>query len=362
MISIRNLTKRFDGNTVWENINLDIQKGETVVIIGGSGGGKSTLLRCINRLVEPDSGEILIDGVNILSPGTDINAVRRKMGMVYQHFNLFSHLSVLENIILAPMKVAGKSREDAVAEARQLLARVGMAGRENANPADLSGGQKQRVAIARTLAMHPEIILFDEPTSALDPTMVDEVESVIRSLSEDGITGVIVTHDLQFARRIASRVVFLADKGICEEGTPEQLFDHPSKLQTQRFLYRSRMFEQELSPETLDLYALASELRAFLRRYEYASKQEKLLPVLCDELLYPVLKHPEVPAAGASLRLLCSETSNRHTMMIGFRGIDSDPLEAPYLDELNLALLNNYAEFVLSRKKEDGWEVCIQMG
>ncbi|MBQ3979600.1 MAG: amino acid ABC transporter ATP-binding protein, partial [Lachnospiraceae bacterium] len=271
MISIRNLTKRFGENTVWENINLDIHKGETVVIIGGSGGGKSTLLRCINRLVEPDSGEIVIDGVNILSPGTDINAVRRKMGMVYQHFNLFSHLSVLENIILAPMKVAGRSREDAVAEVKQLLARVGMAGRENANPADLSGGQKQRVAIARTLAMHPEIILFDEPTSALDPTMVDEVESVIRSLSEDGITGVIVTHDLQFARRIASRVVFLADKGICEEGTPEQLFDHPTKLQTQRFLYRSRMYEQELSPEALDLYALASDLRAFLRRYEYAS-------------------------------------------------------------------------------------------
>jgi ABC-type polar amino acid transport system ATPase subunit len=362
MISIRNLTKRFDKNTVWENVNLEIQKGETVVIIGGSGGGKSTLLRCINRLVEPDSGEVVIDGVNILSPGTDINAVRRKMGMVYQHFNLFSHLSVLENIILAPMKVAGVSREDAVAEAKQLLARVGMAGRENADPADLSGGQKQRVAIARTLAMHPEIILFDEPTSALDPTMVDEVESVIRSLSEDGITGVIVTHDLQFARRIASRVVFLADKGICEEGTPEQLFDHPAKLQTQRFLYRSRMFEQELSPETLDLYALASELRAFLRRYEYEKKQEKLLPVLCDELLYPVLKHPDVPAASASLRLLCSEASSRHTLMIGFRGIDSDPLEEPYLDELNLALLNNYAEFVLSRRKDDGWEVCIQMG
>lgn len=361
MISIRNLTKSFDGTPVWENVNLTIEKGETVVIIGGSGGGKSTLLRCINRLVVPDSGEILIDGQNILAPGTDINAVRRKMGMVYQHFNLFSHLSVLENIILAPMKVAGMRREDAVAEAKQLLARVGMSGREDANPKDLSGGQKQRVAIARTLAMHPEIILFDEPTSALDPTMVDEVEAVIRSLAEDGITGILVTHDLRFARRIASRVVFLADRGICEEGTPEQIFDHPSKVQTQRFLYRSRMYERELTPDALDLYALASELRAFLHRYEFEKKQERLLPVLCDELLYPVLKHSEVPAESACLRLLCSETSSRHTLMIGFRGIASDPLSEPYLDELNLTLLNNFAEFVFSRNKEDGWEICIQM-
>ena len=228
-------------------------------------------------------------------------------------------------------------------------------------PSELSGGQKQRVAIARTLAMHPDIILFDEPTSALDPTMVDEVESVIRSLSEDGITGVIVTHDLRFARRVASRVVFLAEKNVCEDGTPEQIFDHPTKVQTQRFLYRSRMYECELSPATLDLYALASELRAFLHRYEFEKRQEKLLPVLCDELLYPVLRHPDAPAKSAFLRLLCSETSSRHTLLIGFRGIDNDPLAEPYLDELNLALLNNYSEFLLSRRKDDDWEVCIQM-
>ena len=361
MISIRNLSKSYECNRVWSDVNLEIKDGETVVIIGESGGGKSTLLRSINRLVVPDSGEIWIDGVNILAPGTDINAVRRKMGMVYQHFNLFSHLSVLENIILAPMKVAGMSREDAVKEAKQLLARVGMSGRENAKPNELSGGQKQRVAIARTLAMHPDIILFDEPTSALDPTMVDEVESVIRTLAEDGITGVVVTHDLNFARRVASRVVFLADQGVCEEGTPEQVFDHPVNLQTQRFLYRSRVFERELTPDTLDLYALASEMRAFLRRYETEKRQERFLPVLCDELLYPVLMHPDYPAGSAFLRLLCSETSTRHTLFIRFRGIACDPLSEPYLDELNLTLLDKFTEFIFSSCKEDGWEVCIQM-
>ena len=361
MIRIRNLSKQFDGKLIWKDINLDIERGETVVIIGGSGGGKSTLLRCINRLAEPDSGEILIDGVNILAPGTDINAVRRKMGMVYQHFNLFSHLTVLENIILAPMKVAGMRREDAVKEARQLLARVGMSGRDDSMPSELSGGQKQRVAIARTLAMHPEIILFDEPTSALDPTMVEEVLSVILSLSEDGITSVIVTHDLNFARKVASRVVFLADQGICEEGTPEQVFDRPANIQTQRFLFRSRVYEKELTPDTLDLYALASELRAFLRRFEYEKKQEKFLPVLCDELLYPILKHPDLPAESAVLRLLGSETSTRHTLFIRFRGIACDPLSEPYLDELNLTLLDKFTEFIFSSCKEDGWEVCIQM-
>ncbi len=361
MISIRNLSKSYEGNRVWSDVNLEIKDGETVVIIGESGGGKSTLLRCINRLVVPDSGEIWIDGVNILAPGTDINAVRWKMGMVYQHFNLFSHLSVLENIILAPMKVAGMSREDAVKEAKQLLARVGMSGRENAKPSELSGGQKQRVAIARTLAMHPDIILFDEPTSALDPTMVDEVESVIRTLAEDGITGVVVTHDLNFARRVASRVVFLADQSVCEEGTPEEIFDHPVNPKTQRFLYRSRVFERELTPDTLDLYALASEMRAFLRRFETEKRQERFLPVLCDELLYPVLMHPDYPAGSAAIRLLCSETSTRHTLFIRFRGIACDPLSEPYLDKLNLTLLDKFTEFIFSSCKEDGWEVCIQM-
>ena len=361
MISIRNLTKRFDESTILQHVDLEIEKGDSVVIIGGSGCGKSTLLRCINRLITPEEGEIWIDGENILDKKADVDAIRRKMGMVYQQFNLFSHLNVLQNIILAPMNVAGMNRTDAEALAKRLLARVGMAGREATMPSALSGGQKQRVAIARTLAMQPEVILFDEPTSALDPTMVDEVESVIRDLVNEGLTSVLVTHEMRFARKVASKVIFLAEKGIYEQGTSEQVFDHPAKVLTQRFLYRSRMYERELLPFSFDHYTLASELRAFLRNYEYNARQERLIPVLCDELLLPVLQSPVSPAERATVRLLCSETGDRHTLLVGFQGLGGDPLTEPYLDELNLSLLNNFADFIFSRQKDEGWEVCIQM-
>ena len=360
MISVRNITKDFGEGPILENVSVEIERGESVVIIGGSGCGKSTLLRCMNKLITPEKGDILFEGESLLDKKADIDRIRRKMGMVYQQFNLFSHLNIMENVVLAPIKVAGMNRSDAEALAKQLLKKVGMAGRELSMPSALSGGQKQRVAIARTLAMSPEVILFDEPTSALDPTMVDEVESVIHDLVDDGMTSVIVTHEMRFARNIASQVLFLAEKGIYEQGTPEQVFDHPSKILTQRFLYRSRMLEKELKADDLDLFALASELRGFLGRYETNSTQAKLIPVLCDELLYPVF-HSAKPAESASFRLLCSETSDRHTINISFRGLGSDPLQEPYLDEINLSLLNHYAAFVFSRPSAAGWDVCIQM-
>lgn len=361
MISVQNITKDFGTGPVLENVSIDIEKGESVVIIGGSGCGKSTLLRCMNRLIKPEKGEIYVDGVNILGKDTDIDHVRRKMGMVYQHFNLFSHLSVLENIILAPMKVDGKSREDAEAEAKELLKKVGMGGRENTRISALSGGQKQRVAIARTLAMHPEVILFDEPTSALDPTMVDEVETVIRDLVEGGMTSVIVTHEMRFAKKIASRVVFLAEKGIYEEGTPEEIFDSPKKILTQRFLYRSRMFEAVLEADSLDYFSLSSSLQDFLRHFETTEKQKRLIPALCDELMHPLFNAADSPAERMNLRLLCSETSSNHTLHINIEGIGSDPLAEPYLDELNLKLLENYSEYIFSTRGKGDWEIIIQM-
>ena len=188
MIKVRGLSKSYDGNLIFENVNFDIKKGSTTVIIGGSGCGKSTLLRCINRLETPDAGSIEIDGENILAPDANLDQIRRKLGMVYQSFNLFSHLNVMENMILAPMKVSGMSQSEAIRQAEELLALVGMENRRYHMPNQLSGGQKQRVAIARALAMKPEVMLFDEPTSALDPTMVDEVESVIRRLVDAGMT------------------------------------------------------------------------------------------------------------------------------------------------------------------------------
>ena len=361
MISVRNLYKKFDTSSILENVNLDINKGDSVVIIGGSGCGKSTLLRCMNRLIVPDQGEIYIDGVNILDKDTDIDAVRRKMGMVYQHFNLFSHLNVLENIILAPMQVEGKSRAEAEEEAKMLLEKVGMGGREKTKISALSGGQKQRVAIARTLAMHPEVILFDEPTSALDPTMVDEVENVIRDLVEDGMTSVIVTHEMRFAKKIASKVIFMAERGIYEEGTPEEIFDHPKKILTQRFLYRSRMFEATLEKDKLDLYSLSSDLRNFLRKFETNHTQKQLISVLCDEVMYPLFRTKEKPATKINLRLICSETSSNHTLHMNVEGVGGDPLSLPYLDELNLKILESYTDFIFSQKNKEDWEIIVQM-
>ena len=360
MIRINDLTMDYGTGPILEHVNLHVAVGEAVSVIGGSGCGKSTLLRCINRLVVPTAGEILIDGENILDKKADLDGIRRKMGMVYQHFNLFSHLNVMENMILAPVKVAGADPDQAREEAKSLLAKVGMSGKEDRMPSDLSGGQKQRVAIARTLAMHPELILFDEPTSALDPTMVDEVESVIQDLVREGMTSVIVTHEMRFARNVSDRIVFLAEKGVYEQGPADDFFDNPKKSLTRRFLYRSRMLEQELRPEELDLYSLVSDLRAFLSRFERTSAHDRIIAVVCDELIAPVVKSGQT--SRAVLRLICSATSGSHTLMISFPELDRDPLAEPFLDDLNRTLLEHYASFVFSRKgSEGGWEVCVQM-
>ena len=234
MIKITNLKKSFGDLEVLKGINLSIAAGEVVVILGASGGGKSTLLRCINRLEEPTSGEIQLDGVIVTD--NNINEVRREVNMVFQHFNLFPHMTVLENLTLAPMKVRGISKAAAEDTARKTLQRVGLSDKINMYPDSLSGGQKQRVAIARGLCMNPKVILFDEPTSALDPEMVQEVLDIIKELAGIGITLVLVTHEMGFAREAADRVIFMADGCILEQGTPEEVFDHPKEEKTKQFL------------------------------------------------------------------------------------------------------------------------------
>ena len=234
MIKITNLKKSFGDLEVLKGINLSIAAGEVVVILGASGGGKSTLLRCINRLEEPTSGEIQLDGVIVTD--NNINEVRREVNMVFQHFNLFPHMTVLENLTLAPMKVRGISKTEADETARKTLQRVGLSDKINMYPDSLSGGQKQRVAIARGLCMNPKVILFDEPTSALDPEMVQEVLDIIKELAGIGITLVLVTHEMGFAREAADRVIFMADGCILEQGTPEEVFDHPKEEKTKQFL------------------------------------------------------------------------------------------------------------------------------
>ena len=227
MIKIENLCKKYGELSVLENINTEIHKGDVVSIIGPSGCGKSTFIRCLNLLEQPTSGKIFIDGEDILDKNADVCKLRQKMGMVFQSFNLFSHLMIIENIMLGPVDLLKKSRQEAYDEGMELLDMVGLANKAFAYPDELSGGQKQRVAIARTLAMHPDIVLFDEPTSALDPTMVSEVLAVIRKLAAKGMTMMIVTHEMNFAKNVSNRIFFMNDKGIYEDGTPQQIFENP---------------------------------------------------------------------------------------------------------------------------------------
>ena len=235
MIETRDLKKNFGDLIVLRGITQTIEKGEKVVIIGPSGSGKSTYLRCLNLLETPDSGEIYIDGVDILDKKNNINIIRQKMGMVFQHFNLFPHLTVLENITLAPVTLKLKTKEQATEDAYKLLDKIGLRDKENVYPSTLSGGQKQRIAIVRSLAMDPEVILFDEPTSALDPEMVGEVLAVMEQLAEDGMTMVVVTHEMGFARKVADRVLFMYDGIVLEEGTPEEIFGNPKNERTKQF-------------------------------------------------------------------------------------------------------------------------------
>lgn len=235
-ILVENLVKKYGDNTVLNNINVSIAEGEVVCVIGPSGSGKSTFLRCLNRLEEPTSGDIIIDGAHLMDKNTNINAVRQHIGMVFQHFNLFPHLSVLENIILAPMDLKNASRQEAEQNAIRLLETVGLADKKDMYPDNLSGGQKQRVAIARALAMNPDVMLFDEPTSALDPEMVGDVLNVMKDLAKQGMTMVIVTHEMGFAKEVANRVMFIDGGNFLEDGTPEQIFSNPKHDRTKDFL------------------------------------------------------------------------------------------------------------------------------
>ena len=236
MIQVKNLHKKFGDNEVLRGIDEHIDKGEVVVVIGPSGSGKSTFLRCLNLLEEPTEGDIIIDGEKINADGVDVNRIRQKMGMVFQQFNLFPHLTVMQNITLAPVKLNKMTEEEAKAKGLELLKRVGLGDRADDYPAALSGGQKQRVAIARALEMDPEIMLFDEPTSALDPEMVGEVLDVMKNLADQGMTMVVVTHEMGFAREVGTRLLFIADGIVAESGDPKKIFADPQNDRTKQFL------------------------------------------------------------------------------------------------------------------------------
>lgn len=236
LIRVQNLTKAFGDFKALKEVSTEIRSGEVVFIVGPSGSGKSTFLRCLNRLEEPTSGHILFEGVDILDPKTDINQHRQKMGMVFQHFNLFPHMTILKNMTIAPMKLQKKTQEEAEKEAMKLLEKVGLADRANAYPSQLSGGQKQRIAIVRSLCMRPDVMLFDEPTSALDPEMVGEVLNVMADLARENMTMVVVTHEMGFAKEVADRILFMADGQIIEENNPKDFFGNPKSERLKSFL------------------------------------------------------------------------------------------------------------------------------
>lgn len=340
MITVQHLSKHYGDLVVLKDINTEIKKGEVISIIGPSGTGKSTFLRCLNLLDQPTGGQILIDGQDIMDSKTDVPKLRQKMNMVFQSFNLFSHLSVLENLTLAPIKLLGKSKADAESKGMALLKLVGLAEKANNYPDELSGGQKQRVAIARCLAMEPEVILFDEPTSALDPTMVSEVLSVIRKLAKEGMTMLIVTHEMSFARDVSNRVFFMDQGLIYEEGTPEQIFDHPQKERTKAFIHQVRNYSFKISSAEFDLYALNAEIELFCEKEFIGKKQREHLLLVIEELL--LIYQPLLGKVELKLIVGHSEKNDTVELSIETNGEAFNPMESNQPDEIGLMLIKNF--------------------
>lgn len=324
MIELIHLEKQYEQAVPLKDVNAVIHRGDIISVIGSSGTGKSTLLRCINLLEKPTGGKILLDGEDITAPKYDPTRARRRMGMVFQNFNLFGHLTVIENLMLAQTEVLKKTKQEAYDTGAALLKRVGLAGREFQYPDQLSGGQKQRVAIARTLAMDPDVILLDEPTSALDPTMVGEVQAVIRDLAGTGKTMMIVTHEMNFARSICNRVFYMDQGVILEDGTPEQVFDHPQQEQTRRFirklkvlelLVESREFDFEDASNTIDQYCLRGNVSPRIKYRIHLVFEE-----LVQQILLPVLNRTAVHVS-----VEYSEEQETATVTVAYGGDRYDP-------------------------------------
>ena len=339
MITVKHLSKVFENAgkpvPVLKDVNCEISKGEVISIIGPSGTGKSTLLRCLNRLEEPTGGQIEIDGEDILARKADVNKLRRKMGMVFQNFNLFPHLTILDNITLCPRTLLGEDKSQAEDRALELLQMVGLREKAGSLPGELSGGQKQRVAIARCLAMNPEIILFDEPTSALDPTMVSEVLSVIRNLASQGMTMAIVSHEMDFVRSVSTRIFFMYDGIIYEEGTPEEIFEHPQRPATIAFINRIRTLEFKLEDRKFDLYNMLGKIQAFCNKYGLGEKVFTKLQHVVEETLLEI-----IPFSGpVRLTVDYSEKTNQISLTFTEEDLDSSILDIQPDDSLPLKLV-----------------------
>ena len=345
MIRIEHLRKEYPTAVPLKDVNVEIHKGDVVSVIGPSGTGKSTLIRCINLLDKPTSGKNFIDGEEITAKGSDVARIRRKMGMVFQHFNLFPHMTVIENIMAAPMDLLGKSKQEAYEKGIDLLRKVGLADKAMNYPDVMSGGQKQRVAIARTLAMEPEIILFDEPTSALDPTMIGEVQAVIRDLAKQGITMIIVTHEMKFAREICNRVFYMDQGGIYEDGTPEQIFDNPQKERTRQFIRHLKVLEYPITSKDFDFIGFNTQIEEFGRKNRISQRTiyniQAYIEEMCVQIILPQMKAPFETLVSIEY----SEEKDNADVVVRYSGESFDPLQTD--NELSLLMAKNATENIV---------------
>ncbi|MBQ0052589.1 MAG: amino acid ABC transporter ATP-binding protein [Treponema sp.] len=350
MIEFKHLCKKYPNVTPLKDVNAKIERGEVISIIGPSGTGKSTLLRCLNRLETPTSGEIWVDGVNMCDPSTDLSKVRQKMGMVFQSFNLFAHKTVIENIMMAPMDLLKISRQEAYDEGMRLLKMVGLSEKALNYPNELSGGQKQRVAIARALAMKPEIILFDEPTSALDPTMVSEVLAVISELAKQGLTMMIVTHEMRFARDVSTRIFYMDEGIIYEDGTPEQIFDNPQKEQTRNFIYRIKNWTYTIDRKDFDIYSMIGNLKTFCTRQFLNDRQQNTITLVLEELVENRLLKACGDSPDIKLEFSCGENGGKAELKATYSELD--PMLEEFSDKLSDSIIQHYLKLTNHDKEK----------
>ena len=352
LIEVNHLRKEYPNVTPLKDVNATVERGEVISIIGPSGTGKSTFLRCLNRLETPTSGEIWVDGTNMCDPATDLDLMRRKMGMVFQSFNLFDHLLIAENIMLGPTRLLGVGRQEAYERAVELLAQVGLKDKALSYPSELSGGQKQRVAIARGLAMNPDILLFDEPTSALDPTMVSEVLTVMKDLASRGLTMLVVTHEMRFARDASTRVFYM-DRGECwEAGPPEQIFEHPQRQETYDFIFRVRSWNWHIGDIDYDHPAMEGALEDFCARQFMGRRAANACQLVVEELvaqrLVPAARRVGCTDPDVTLTLSAAEGGTGGVLEVGYQRLFEacggvDPLSEASADGISNVLLTRLA-------------------
>ena len=354
ILQVKHLSKSFGSNVVLRDIDFTVSKGDVISVIGASGSGKSTLLRCINLLETPTHGEIWYNGENVADRKVKPHEYRSHVGMVFQSFNLFNHMTVIENLMAAPMDLHGMSKQDAYEKSIELLRTVGLADKALNYPDELSGGQKQRVAIARALAMEPEIILFDEPTSALDPTMVGEVESVIRDLAKKGLTMMIVTHEMKFAREVANRVFYMDQGGIYEEGTPEDIFDHPKKERTIRFIRHLKVFEETILSKDFDFIGLITQLEEFGRKNRMSQQVIYRIQALFEELCVQILLPEFAEPFELKFTMEYAQEPDEVSLQLKYTGESFNPLESD--KEISVRIVQNAAKSIEHRAiTEDGY-------